>query len=167
MEQIKTILQNNTCLLEDSKTGVQYLWANNKDDLEKCKKLKGINNIPEPTRCKFCGKTVYARGVKLFNIIHWFKPVCNCAESIKEQELERYKIEQERKQKEEEERRIAQKLRIERLFKNSKMGERFKNRTFENKITKQNLECDYTKTDKLLEEERRKAFKFLNKALEK
>lgn len=120
--------------MEDLKTEAQYLWANDIEQIEKNKNLRGIFDYPKSEVCKYCGKELYSKGLILFNFVHWNKPICDCEESKKAKEEEEKKRQEEIKRKELEKQKIEQKMRIERLFENSKMGARFKNRTFENFI---------------------------------
>ena len=92
---------------------------------------------PEPITCLYCGNKLYKQGFKSpFKdfISFWSQDYqrCECDQS-KKYWLE-YEVEQARKQQEEEERerRAAYQVKVEKLFSQSQLGERFKNRIFEN-----------------------------------
>ncbi len=136
MERIGEILQRQFNQpwkkTEDLKTNQQFLWANDES-------LKEYEHAepPAPLKCQFCGKTLYYKGLihpfKSKTIWKWISPEeCDCKENIKYvQEKNRKKQEEERKRQEAEEQR-KRLLKTEKLFKMSKMGERFKTRTFDN-----------------------------------
>lgn len=120
--------------MEDLRTDQTFLWAND----EKLKEYE-YEEPPEALKCEFCGKSLYYKGLK-----HPFKPKtiwmwvspddCDCERNIRyKQEQERIRIEKQ-KQEQEEQRKRDEKEKIDRLFEMSKMGERFKTRTFENFI---------------------------------
>lgn len=99
---------------------------------------KYIDNIQEiePQKCEFCGRELKPVGL-LVNILGKWRWIyngeyeaCNCEEAKKIRELQR--IEAEKKIQEEKERAYREK--IERMIAESKLGERFRTRTFENFI---------------------------------
>lgn len=116
---------------EVSKTGQQFLWAND----EKLNEYKH-EVPPKPIQCEFCGKKLYYRGLMhpfITNTIwKWIEPEqCNCEKSIKYRLKEERKKQEEIKKQEEQKRKMKEQAKIEKLFEMSKMGERFKTRTFE------------------------------------
>lgn len=91
---------------------------------------------PEPETCGFCGKELFYRGVKHLSrkaVFRWLQPGrCDCSEAQKhwaQQDAERDRI---KKEKAELECRKKLSVKVEKLFRQSRMGERFKTRTFEN-----------------------------------
>ncbi|MGI1659614.1 MAG: ATP-binding protein [Desulfitobacterium sp.] len=94
---------------------------------------------PEPTICQFCNKELHYLGARSLSrkiIVRWKSEPerCTCEQSLKYwEEIEEAiaRAEEERKQKEEQE---AKRVRAEKLFNQSKMGVRFRNRTFDNFI---------------------------------
>lgn len=91
---------------------------------------------PLPEICEFCGRKLYYRGLKnpfKDSIWRWLKPDrCECKRA--QEHWVKFDSDQTRIKAEQEEllRQAQLKARIEKLFDQSKMGERFKNRTFEN-----------------------------------
>ena len=73
--------------MEDSKTEVQYLWANDKESLKKYSNIVGINASPEPIKCEYCGKMIYSKGMIFLGHIIWLEPNCKCEESIKAKKI--------------------------------------------------------------------------------
>lgn len=118
--------------MEDLKTGQKYLCAND----EKINEYEH-EPIPEPLKCEYCGKILYYRGImhpfKPKTIWEWISPDnCNCEASIKYREEAEKLRKEEIKRQEERTRKIKEQAKIEKLFETSKMGERFKTRTFSN-----------------------------------
>lgn len=103
---------------------------------------------PEPIICEFCNKKLYYKGLihpfKAKTIFKWIRPEpCNCDKSVeyrKRQEEERIKQEE---AKREAIRKQEEKIKIERLFQMSKMGTRFKDRSFDNFIVNNQNENAY------------------------
>ncbi len=89
---------------------------------------------PKPVPCEFCGKLRHHHGVRIGKGIIWFREEpepCTCKEGREKYEADRKaKKEAEAREKAEEEERRRQK-RIARIIKNSGMGERFLQRTFD------------------------------------
>lgn len=69
--------------------------------------------------CEQCGKTIMPQKIELFGIVKYIYPICKC-EGDKIREREELNAREEKKR------------RLERLFNQSRLGERFKNCTFEN-----------------------------------
>lgn len=122
---------------EDLKTGQIFLWANDE-------KLKDYEHEtpPETWTCQFCGNKLYFKGLKHpfkpKTIWKWIKPDdCNCEKSVAYRKKLREMWAEQDRQRQEEERRKKEKEKIEKLFEMSKMGERFKSRTFENFVVNQ------------------------------
>jgi len=102
---------------------------------------KGLNVFfavepPESAKCNYCDnelKPIGRRAMMRREIIVWNKfEECQCEEATKER-YEAWKEEQDRQITEEIAlTRAKHQAKIEKLFKQSKLGERFKNRTFEN-----------------------------------
>jgi len=99
---------------------------------------KYIDNIQDiaPQRCEFCGKELKPVGL-LFHVLgKWWwiynheYEACDCEEAKRIRELKR--IEEEKRLQEEKERAYREK--IEKMIIESKLGERFRTRTFENFI---------------------------------
>lgn len=95
------------------------------------------NRVPKmPIKCKFCGKELYDQGV-IFpggeRILAWLgHETCTCQPAQEEKiRRDRKKRQEEEIKRQEEELRARQK-KIERIFNNSGIGQRFKNRTFDN-----------------------------------
>ena len=95
---------------------------------------------PPPSVCEFCGKTLYWIGVAVKGrVSNWLAlDPCDCVESEKKRQLE--KVEQQRRldaeyrEKQIQRQRVAQVARIEKIIGQSGMGERFRQRTFDNFI---------------------------------
>lgn len=108
--------------MEDLKIGQPYSIMNDKPK-------------PEAEECQFCGKILEYQPVKHpfeNRIWAWKKPEgCNCKQAVNFREEQTRKKAEEEQKLLEEERREIEKQRIERLFEMSKMGARFKTRTFE------------------------------------
>ena len=134
MERIWEILKNQYIQGEDLKTDQIFLWAN-----DEALKEYEHEEPPKALKCEFCGKSLYYRGLKHpfkpKTIWTWIKPEnCDCEKSVKyKEEQERLMLEKQRKEQEEHRKR-EEKAKIDRLFEMSKMGERFKTRTFDNFI---------------------------------
>lgn len=109
---------------------------------------------PQPIECEFCGKTLNTKGMCFDgeSITIWFKPDrCECE---KAQDYWKTFDESEKKAKteeEEQERRIALQRKVSKLFEQSKLGERFKSRTFENFSQNKNNERAYNAAKKYSE----------------
>lgn len=91
---------------------------------------------PDPVKCNYCStelKPIGRRAMMRREIIVWNKfEECRCEAAVKERH-EAWKEEQDHKINEEIAlTRAEHQAKIEKLFKQSKLGERFKNRTFEN-----------------------------------
>lgn len=88
---------------------------------------------PKPETCQFCGKTVEPVGVALFGIIAtWLYGRCDCEEAARY--WADFDRDQKLKEEQEEKRRKYEEYisRCKQLLVNSKMGDRFKSRTFKN-----------------------------------
>lgn len=86
-----------------------------------------VDEEKEKKICPYCGKVLNYMRLVMFNRISaiGFYEECDCAGAKREkEEREKIRLEEEKRQQELEQ--------IERLFKNSRLGERFKQRTFEN-----------------------------------
>ena len=124
---------------EDSTNTAKYITYREAKELGVTKEELQIKN------CKFCGKELQPIGLymKVLDRWKWYHrgsyEDCDCPEAVEyrkkiEEELARERAERERREKER-----AYREKIERLLKESKLGERFKSRTFENfEITKKN-----------------------------
>jgi DNA replication protein DnaC len=100
---------------------------------------------PEPLSeiCQFCKKELPYKGLKHFvrnSIWMWLKPdMCECNEAQKYWKEQVRIVEEEQKRLSEEEKRKQLQKKVEKLFEKSKLGERFKTRTFDNyKVTDTN-----------------------------
>jgi DNA replication protein DnaC len=103
--------------------------------------------LPKPATCQFCHKELFYRGIRSLIskvIIRWTElpERCCCERAIQYWEKvdqEKAQTEAERLKKIEQDERLAK---VKRLFDQSKMGERFKTRTFENfKVDSQNTKA--------------------------
>lgn len=102
---------------------------------------------PPPTKCKYCGKTLYYEAI-CFNgaVVCWFKEFpqrCDCEKAIayweKYDAKKKRKAEEEEKAEAEERQRKIFLSRIKRILGESGIKKRFLNRTFENyKVTPEN-----------------------------
>lgn len=94
---------------------------------------------PEPKICEYCGKNVYRLGAvspiskRIFHWKHDFEP-CNCPQAQKEQKDFRDNQERERAEMMRRRERDEFQKRVNDLFDQSQLGERFRQRTFENFI---------------------------------
>lgn len=98
---------------------------------------------PEPIQCEFCGsklEPIGRRAISRAEIERWSGyQDCQCRQAVAKREAERIAEEMRRREEEEAERRYEFQLRVKRLFDQSKMGERFKRRTFSNyNVTSEN-----------------------------
>jgi DNA replication protein DnaC len=110
--------------------------------------FKAVDKSREPEPCKYCGRLLRYIGIEFSGkILFSHLEHCNCKEYKKEQE-------QIKKQEEEEEKQKAlreQIKRIEEMFSRSKLGQRFRSRTFKNfQVTGKNIKAfqiaqDYAK----------------------
>ena len=130
MDQIKAILENLPT--QDSNRSNKELYS-----------VEAIAHgysfsVPEPApeQCQFCGQSLRYIGLKhpfKKSIMVWLNPLrCTCEKAQgywKEYDLEQARIKTEEA---EQERKLQLRKKIERLFQQSRMGERFKERTFEN-----------------------------------
>jgi DNA replication protein DnaC len=102
------------------------------------------DNVPVPSVCQFCARVLYHRGIKhpfKNQIMHWNQSPerCTCPAAVEFWEAYDAKEEQRRQEEAEILRRAAFKAKVEGLFKQSRLGERFKARTFGNfKLNDQN-----------------------------
>lgn len=99
---------------------------------------------PEPDICQFCGKLIEPLGVAVFGIIAvWLHDRCDCDDAVRY--WENYDREQKIKEEQEKKHRQYQRYigKCKQLLANSKMGNRFKNRTFKNFVcrTHKQQEC--------------------------
>jgi DNA replication protein DnaC len=144
MELIKEILKDSRIL----NRGLLYA------DEARVEGIKFNNPEPEPINCEFCGKVLRSRGLCVVNgsISIWMKhDRCNCEKAqeywkVLDEEQEKAKVEEG-----EQERRIALQTKVSRLFEQSKLGERFKSRTFENFTQNKNNERAYNAAKKYSE----------------
>lgn len=89
--------------------------------------------IPESEICKFCSKELFPKGTVIGQeVIMWIgcEP-CDCEEYIRDHEEQQRKIKLEYEQQLEDERMYKLKKRVESVFKQSKLGDRFLTRTFD------------------------------------
>ncbi len=135
---------------------MQEAWINKHDDLvkkvtidEAKQYINSIEDIPV-RKCEFCGKELKPLGL-LINLLGKWKwmyngeyEACDCKEAKKYREQQR--IEREKKLQEERERAYREK--IERMLVESKLGERFRTRTFENFIVNDKNRYAYETTKK-------------------
>lgn len=108
-----------------------------------CQEIEDYSNYivkcgerPKPIECPYChNKANYTPLLHPFEertIARWLKPKdCQCKESIKQKQLEMKRLEEEAKRQREEEALKKRQQEIDRLFNMSKLGERFKKRTFD------------------------------------
>jgi DNA replication protein DnaC len=92
---------------------------------------------PEPITCKYCGSVLRCKGMCLFGnkINIWLShDRCTCEQAVIEYEQQKEEDAQAQAKQEEESRRAAYNSKIEKLLNQSRMGDRFKTRTFDNFI---------------------------------
>lgn len=123
--------------------------------IEEAKKFVTISEDILPKKCEFCGKKLLATGL-LINILGRYKwlhkngeyELCYCEgakkyrEEMRKAEEERLRIEKER----------AYQEKIERMIRESKLGERFRSRTFDNFIVNDKNRIAYEMAKKYSDE---------------
>lgn len=107
-----------------------------------------LQPVPLPSKCQFCGKTLYHQGFKhpfKNKIQFWTQNPerCICAKAA--EYWNNYEAEKEKKRHEEEEtvRRAEFRTKVEKLFAQSRLGDRFLTRTFETFITNNDNQAAY------------------------
>jgi DNA replication protein DnaC len=102
----------------------------------------GVGVFMPAKSCKYCSETLQAlyRRAILHKVLIDFSGYrrCQCEESQKAWEIELAELEQQMEKERETKKREDVQRRVDKLFAQSKLGERFKTRTFENFITTQN-----------------------------
>lgn len=92
---------------------------------------RDMEDAPAPQVCKYCGATVYHKGIQLFGRTIWMPARCTCPEAVAAHNAAELAREaKERAEKEAEENRKFRE-RVERIIGESGMGERFLRRTFD------------------------------------
>lgn len=110
------------------------------DQTERLKRYPKADPPPPPVKCEFCGRTLYAHGYELGQIIHWFGPEhCTCEKAIEKAKHEEAERIAEEKRKEEAERNRQLQERVRKIVGESGIGARFRQRTFETfQLTEEN-----------------------------
>ena len=110
------------------------------DQTERLKRYPKADPPPPPVKCEFCGRTLYAHGFELGQIIHWFGPKpCTCEKAIEKAKREEAERLAEEKRKEEAERNRQLQERVRKIVGESGIGARFRQRTFETfQLTEEN-----------------------------
>lgn len=110
------------------------------DQTERLKHYPKADPPPPPVKCEFCGRTLYAHGFELGQIIHWLGPEhCTCEKAIEKAKREEAERLAEEKRKEEAERNRQLQERVRKIVGQSGIGARFRLRTFETfELTEEN-----------------------------